>query len=117
MLFKNCSLGYDDFEMTNAKNYFSAYDFAKLFPAIQDSLDPIIPKGTMYDTQRVFPKAPVNADSFYLNNHDLAVQENFKPDRNNGSNNWAVGGSKTKSGAPILCSDPHLQLKPKRRQV
>ena len=102
--------GEDDFEMTNAKSYFNTADFSQLFPAIQDSLDPIIPKGTMYDTQRVFPKAPVNADSFYLNNHDLAVQENFKPDRNNGSNNWAVGGSKTKSGAPILCSDPHLRL-------
>ncbi len=25
-----------------------------------------------------------------------------------GSNNWAVAGSKTKSGKPILCSDPHL---------
>ena len=102
--------GDDDFEMTNAKSYFSTEDFSKLFPATQDSLDPIIPKGTMYDTQRVFPKAPVNADSFYLNNHDLAVQESLKPDRNNGSNNWAVSGSKTKSGAPILCSDPHLGL-------
>jgi len=27
-----------------------------------------------------------------------------------GSNNWAVDGSKTKSGNPILCGDPHLQL-------
>jgi penicillin amidase len=25
-----------------------------------------------------------------------------------GSNNWAVSGRKTKSGRPILCSDPHL---------
>jgi penicillin amidase len=25
-----------------------------------------------------------------------------------GSNNWAVSGSKTRSGNPILCSDPHL---------
>ena len=27
-----------------------------------------------------------------------------------GSNNWAVSGKKTKSGFPILCDDPHLQL-------
>jgi penicillin amidase len=33
-----------------------------------------------------------------------------KPDKDNGSNNWAVAGSKTKSGAPILCNDPHLGL-------
>ncbi len=27
-----------------------------------------------------------------------------------GSNNWAVAGSKTASGSPILCNDPHLEL-------
>jgi penicillin G amidase len=27
-----------------------------------------------------------------------------------GSNNWAVHGSKTASGAPLLCNDPHLTL-------
>jgi len=102
--------GEDDFEMTNAKSYFSAADFAKLFPALQDSLDPIIPKGTIFDKQKVFPVAPANVDSVYLNNHDLAVTKSSKPDRDNGSNNWAVSGSKTKSGAPILCNDPHLSL-------
>jgi penicillin G amidase len=100
----------DDFEMTNAKSYFSADDFAKLYPAIQDSLDPIIPKGTIFEKQKVFPVAPAQADSVYFNNHDLAVSEYSKPDRDNGSNNWAVSGSKTKSGAPILCNDPHLGL-------
>ncbi len=100
----------DDFEMTNAKSYFSADDFSKLFPAIQDSLDPIIPKGTIFNLQKVFPVAPVHADSVYLDNQQLAVSEMWKPDRDNGSNNWAVGGSKTKSGAPILANDPHLGL-------
>ena len=33
-----------------------------------------------------------------------------KPNKDNGSNNWAVAGSKTKSGRPILCNDPHLGL-------
>lgn len=102
--------GENDFEMTNAKSYFTADDFTKLFPDTQDSLDPIIPKGTIFEKQKIFPVAPANADSGYLNNHDLAVTEYSKPDRDNGSNNWAVSGSKTKSGAPILCSDPHLGL-------
>lgn len=100
----------DDFEMTNARKYFSAADFSKLFPDIQDSLDPIIPRGTIYDTQRVFPKLPVSPDSVLFNNPDFAIKEFSKPDRANGSNNWAVSGSKTKSGAPILCNDPHLGL-------
>lgn len=100
----------DDFEMTNARGFFSPDDFAKLFPAIQDSLDPIIPKGTAFAPAKVLPKAPAGADSFYMNNKDLVVSENEKPDPANGSNNWAVSGSKTKSGAPILCNDPHLGL-------
>jgi penicillin amidase len=100
----------DDFEMTNAKNYFTSDDFIKLFPAIQDSLDPIIPKGNIFEKQKVFPLAPANIDSVYLNNNNLAVNEYTKPDPENGSNNWAVSGSKTKSGAPILCNDPHLGL-------
>ena len=100
----------DDLEMTNAKSFFNADDFAKLFPALQDSLDPIIPRGTAFAKQKVFPKAPSNVDSFYLNNKDLAIEETQKPDPENGSNNWAVSGKKTKSGAPILCNDPHLGL-------
>lgn len=99
----------DDFEMTNAKQFFNADDFSKLYPAIQDSLDPIIPRGTPFQPQTVFPIAPANADSLYLNTV-IAVQETEKPERGNGSNNWAVSGKKTKSGAPILCNDPHLGL-------
>jgi len=34
-----------------------------------------------------------------------------KPNKANGSNNWAVAASKTKNGAPILCNDPHLGLR------
>ncbi len=100
----------DDFEMTNAKRFFSADDFSKLYPAIHDSLDPIIPRGTVLAAQTVFPTAPAFADSLYLNNKDLVSLESFKPDRDNGSNNWAVSGKKTKSGYPILCNDPHLGL-------
>ncbi len=33
-----------------------------------------------------------------------------RPDYIVGSNNWAVSGSKTASGDPILCNDPHLTL-------
>ncbi len=100
----------DDFEMTNAKSYFSKDDFDKLYPIIQDSLDPIIPKGTVYAKPKVIVTAPPTVDSLYFNNKEIADINEEKPDRDNGSNNWAVGGSKTKSGAPILCNDPHLSL-------
>ncbi len=100
----------DDFEMTNAKQFFSKTDFDLLYPLVQDSLDPIIPKGTIYAAPAMKPVAPKNVDSMYLNKGFVAAEEFVKPNPANGSNNWAVSGSKTKSGAPILCNDPHLGL-------
>ncbi|WP_301922778.1 penicillin acylase family protein [Ferruginibacter sp.] len=100
----------DDIEMTNAKSYFSPADFNLLYPLKQDSLDPVIPKGTVYAAPKVIVKAPATADSIYFQNKDLLVMQEEKPDPENGSNNWVAAGSKTKSGAPILCNDPHLGL-------
>ncbi len=100
----------DDFEMTNAKSFFSKEDFNMLYPQKQDSLDPIIPKGTPYDTAGIKLHVPLDADSAYFNNKDLLALDKLKPDRSNGSNNWAVSGKKTSSGFPILCNDPHLGL-------
>ena len=100
----------DDFEMTNAKNYFSKTDFDLLYPSRQDSLDPVIPKGTVYPEPAIKPAPPATADSLYFDSKDLLALNKEKPDRSNGSNNWAVSGRKTKSGAPILCNDPHLGL-------
>ncbi len=105
--------GYEqDFEMTNAKNLFTQIQFNKLFPYGQDSLDPINPKGTFF-AKPAFPvQPPAGADSLYFHFKDsVAVPARpIVPDKNNGSNNWAVAGSKTQSGRPILCNDPHLGL-------
>ncbi|MEP7110403.1 MAG: penicillin acylase family protein, partial [Ferruginibacter sp.] len=107
---ENLAGGEDDFEMTNAKSFFNKEDFAKLYPLHQDSLDPVIPKGTVYNQPKLLLKAPADSDSVYFNNKEIAVTQEEKPDKDNGSNNWAVCGSKTKTGAPILCNDPHLGL-------
>lgn len=98
----------NDFGMTNAKSYFSKEDFAKLYPPVPDSLDPIIPKGTRFMPPARLPKVPVTADSLYFNNPVTVTDEELPPEKNNGSNNWAISGSKTLSGRPILCNDPHL---------
>ena len=55
-----------DFEMTNAKNYFNPQDFKLLYPAIQDSLDPIIPKGTVFAPPGINLTVPADADSVYF---------------------------------------------------
>ncbi|MEP7081319.1 MAG: penicillin acylase family protein [Ginsengibacter sp.] len=103
--------GYEnDFESTNAKTLLSSGDFNKIYPIIMDSLDPIVPKGTIFPKPGIEVKIPASADSIYYDRNDTTLIEENKPDPNNGSNNWAVAGSKTRSGAPILCNDPHLGL-------
>lgn len=100
----------DDFEMTNARSYFSKEDFEKIYPSAPDSLAPVIPPGTVFPTPKIIAKPPFSVDSNYFNKKDFAEVSENKPNPDNGSNNWAVSGKKTKSGAPILCNDPHLGL-------
>ena len=100
----------NDFEFTNAKSVLSKEDFNKIYPITQDSLDPVVSKGTKFDTAAIKLKLPVGIDSLYYNWKETAPIVQQKPDKDNGSNNWAVAGSKTASGKPILCNDPHLSL-------
>jgi penicillin amidase len=107
-----------DLQMTNAKNYFGWDNFRQLYPLVQDSLDPIIPSGTAFAKPAILPQAPSDLAVRYFSSSDSTVTtasttEKFRPklpDANNGSNNWAVSGSKTQSKSPILCNDPHLGL-------
>jgi penicillin amidase len=104
--------GYErDLEFTNAKSVFSLSDMAQLYPEVADSTIPIVPKGTAFAAPGIVPVKPASADSLYFGNDTtLKVVETAKPERTNGSNNWALSGSRTASGAPILANDPHLTL-------
>ena len=105
--------GYDtDFEKTNLKSFLSTGDIEQLFPASQDSLDPVISKGTVYAPPAITVTPPGGADSTYFHRSakDTISDHVLQADKRNGSNNWAVAGTKTESGAPILCNDPHLGL-------
>ncbi len=104
-----------DLQLTNTRDYLGYDLFDKLYTNQQDSLDPIIPKGTAYAEPSIIPVKPSTSDIAYLKkvaNVDIAkvVETPEAPDPNNGSNNWAVSGAMTKSGRPIVCSDPHLGL-------
>ena len=95
----------DDIESTNALQYFGRETFDFLYPEINPKQSPIIPEGTPWD----FDTLPV------VNNNPVLIgaiphRAYPKPNRFAGSNNWAVDGSKTASGHPILCNDPHLGL-------
>ena len=112
MMAKMLSSGTEnDIVNTNAKSLFSMEEFKMIYPQVHDSLEPIVPQGTIFDKPGIVPVAPTTADSIYFGNKDVVkYQEVSKPDINNGSNNWVVAGSKTQSGVPILCNDPHLEL-------
>ncbi|MFS0782128.1 penicillin acylase family protein [Bacillus sp. 1P06AnD] len=68
------------------------------------------PKEKAYD---LFPSYPKNAP-YILSKDEVDISKSFAaaiiPPEYNGSNNWVVSGSKTKSGKPLLADDPHLAL-------
>ncbi|MET6996382.1 penicillin acylase family protein [Chitinophaga defluvii] len=98
----------NDLEYTNARRIFGLRDFNLMYPDFSDSLDPVIPRGTHFEAASM--KAVPPPDSILQADEAFMKFKMEKPDPDNGSNNWAVSGSKTRSGAPILCSDPHLGL-------
>jgi len=108
----NTLAGYEeDFERTNALRVLGEKAFTILYPEVPDSLAPIVPKGTLFSDSAIIPSPPANADSVYFHRSDSVwFTGKYKPRPDNGSNNWAVSGSKTRSGYPILCNDPHLSL-------
>ncbi len=100
-----------DLPNTNAKSIFTEEELKMIYPQVPDSLEPIVPKGTPFDIPGIVPVKPSTADSLYFSNKEtVAAREVSESEKSNGSNNWVVAGSKTQSGAPILCNDPHLEL-------
>ncbi|MBK7560760.1 MAG: penicillin acylase family protein [Chitinophagaceae bacterium] len=112
MMAKMLSSGTEnDLTNTNAKSVFIPDELKMMYPQVPDSLAPIVPKGTVFEKPGIVPVQPASADSLYFDNKGIiTAREISKPDINNGSNNWVVAGTKTQSGSPILCNDPHLEL-------
>ncbi len=111
LIFKQMSLTLagrnDDVEFTNLMQLLGKEDFNLLYPERQTIENPVIPTEKRYpfDTlygvpqdTKAFVKKPL-LKSFYENR-----------DKGVGSNSWAVSGSKTSTGSPIFCNDPHLSL-------
>ncbi|HUM46563.1 MAG TPA: penicillin acylase family protein, partial [Chitinophagales bacterium] len=98
--------GSSDLAVTNVLKQYGQTVIDSLFTSHPYVNDPIIPVGTAWDfTPLAIPPAPQQwiADV-------PSPPFDHTPNPDNGSNNWAVGGSRTASGYPILCGDPHLGL-------
>lgn len=98
--------GSDQFGMTNDLQHFGAKDVNDLFPDYPYFEDPIIPKGTKWNFKPLPIPQPSKHFLAQMNPgiHDHEIMPGV------GSNNWAISGSKTASGYPILANDPHLNL-------
>jgi penicillin G amidase len=96
----------NDVENTLLKEYLGE-DYLNLgFPESNSDDSPVIPGGTGFSK----PSRVANNEIFEVPLGKHPVNTYQKPMPGIGSNNWAVAGSKTASGKPILCNDPHLGL-------
>lgn len=98
--------GDSDFENTNALGLFGQELMDVLYPD-RESTDPIVdkPGGWKFTPVRLPDSLPPA-----LPKQGISLPILEKPVAGVGSNNWAVSGSKTATGAPILAGDPHLEL-------
>jgi penicillin amidase len=98
--------GSDQFGLTNDLKRFGAKDVNNLFPDYPFKEDPIIPVGTKWDFKPLpIPKPSVG---FLAQMTEGIKTKEITPGV--GSNNWAISGSKSATGYPILANDPHLNL-------
>lgn len=110
LLLKNMAqtlnIGDKDMEMTNALKLFGKQYVDLLYPDDERVGDPIVDNPGSWGTK------PVTLDTIPLAVPEelIRITKSPAPDPTVGSNNWAVSGSKTATGSPILCNDPHLQL-------
>lgn len=90
-----------DFANTEALKLLGPELFAFLYPEQNRLEDPVIPDFSP-DT------AAMGSFTAFLGS---GTWQTIDPQPSHiGSNNWAVSGSRTASGNPILCNDPHLGL-------
>lgn len=95
-----------DMEMTNALKLFGADTIDLLYPDREHVGDPIVDRPGTWKASRSIPDSvPLALPSDFIQLSRLP-----HADPGIGSNNWALSGSKTASGYPLLCGDPHLNL-------
>ena len=100
------NFGERDLQNTNALKLFGREVFDILYPDRESSIDPIVDNPGQWDFEPILRDSIADGSIVELIDRDLVPQPNPMA----GSNNWAVGPSKSASGNAILSSDPHLGL-------
>ena len=110
LLLKNMAetlnMGDKDLEMTNALKLFGKEMVDLLYPDDEHTGDPIVNKPGGWNFK------PIALDGVPPALPDELIKIDKAPgaDPTVGSNNWAVAGSRTYTGHPMLAGDPHLDL-------
>lgn len=104
--------GYNtDLRLTNILKKFGPEVVKELYTSDDPYMDPIIPPGTEPDFEPVsIPEIPEDAEKALVENQTSSQLALLEPDKDNGSNNWAISGTRSATGKPILANDPHLTL-------
>ena len=111
LLLKNMALSltgrFSELRMTKTREILGDSVLRKLYPYLPPFVDPVIPSGSKWDFK---PKTVEKPKPEYVPANRASLEDpKFEPAA--GSNNWAISGTKSKSGYPILCNDPHLGLR------
>lgn len=109
---KDLSGGSNDHRLTNLLAKLGEPVVDDLFPFYPDWESPIIPEGTAWDFDPLeLPPVPTIKMAQDSSGMPLISKVSAPaPQPEIGSNNWAVSGSKSATGLPILSNDPHLTL-------
>jgi penicillin G amidase len=95
-----------DIEMTNALKLFGKANVDLLYPDDEKVGDPIVDNTGKWN----FPPLAPDTVPLAVPEELISMKRLTERDPTVGSNNWAVAGTKTATGSPILCNDPHLGL-------
>lgn len=96
----------EDIERTAILRKIGPERYAQIFPMYPDPQAPIIPGGS----QNIQAPLPLPPDTSFLADALIAPFDLPGASPFNGSNNWAVDGTRSTTGFPVLCNDPHLRL-------
>jgi penicillin amidase len=101
--------GSTDFKMSQLAQKYGMEVVEELFPNYPNSENPVIPDGSplLFEPLKL-PEIPELTAIFPDDN--LVAMSLQNPNPEIGSNNWAIAGSKSATGLPILANDPHLGL-------
>ncbi len=106
----NTLSGYEeDVAMSRLMQILGEKKFNQLYPDFHSHITPVmdLPQRSKQNDS-VTIKAPVYLDKSFLQLGSTLTESAYNPHL--GSNSWAVSGKLTKSGAPMLACDPHLNL-------